>query len=70
VDIVFLWALLAARGAEVLATRRWSSDGQAILITARCIHWMNVVNLEAKGISDDARDLGLQLTSYSWQPVP
>lgn len=30
----------------------------------------NVVNLKTKGISDDARDLGLQLTSYSWQPVP
>lgn len=30
----------------------------------------NVVNLKAKGISDDPRDLGLQLTSYSWQPVP
>lgn len=30
----------------------------------------NAVNLRARGISDDARDLGLQLTSYSWQPVP
>jgi MFS family permease len=30
----------------------------------------NVVNLKARGISEDARDLGLQLTAYSWQPVP
>jgi hypothetical protein len=30
----------------------------------------NVVNLKERGISGDARDLGLQLTSYSWQPVP
>ena len=25
---------------------------------------------KCQGISEDARDLGLQLTSYSWQPVP
>jgi len=30
----------------------------------------NAVNLKERGISEDARDLGLQLTSYSWQPVP
>lgn len=30
----------------------------------------DMVNLKARGISEDARDLGLQLTSYSWQPVP
>lgn len=29
----------------------------------------NAINLKASGISEDARDLGLQLTSYSWQPV-
>ena len=30
----------------------------------------SVVNLQKRGISGDGRDLGLQLTSYSWQPVP
>jgi hypothetical protein len=30
----------------------------------------NVINLKARGIADDDRDLGLQLTSYSWQPLP
>ena len=30
----------------------------------------NAINLKAGGIAQDDRDLGLQLTSYSWQPLP
>lgn len=29
----------------------------------------NAINLKARGLSHDDRDLGLQLTSYAWQPV-
>lgn len=30
----------------------------------------NVVNLKARGMADDPRDLGIRLSSYSWSPAP
>ncbi len=47
-----------------VVTSRTDAPNELVILSS------NVVNLKAKGISDDARDLGLQLTSYSWQPVP
>jgi hypothetical protein len=47
-----------------LVTSRTDAPNELIILSS------NAVNLKAKGISEDARDLGLQLTSFSWQPVP
>jgi hypothetical protein len=47
-----------------LVTSRMDAPNELFILSS------NSVNLKAKGISEDGRDLGLQLTSYSWQPVP
>jgi hypothetical protein len=47
-----------------VVTSRMDAPNELVILSS------NVVNLEKRGISSDARDLGLQLTSYSWQPVP
>jgi len=49
---------------EWIVTSRTDAPNELVLLSS------NAVNLQARGISGDARDLGLQLTSYSWQPVP
>jgi hypothetical protein len=47
-----------------IVTSRTDAPNELLILSS------NAVNLKERGISEDARDLGLQLTSYSWQPVP
>lgn len=49
---------------EWIVTSRTDAPNELVILSS------NVINLKARGISADPRDLGLQLTSYSWQPVP
>jgi hypothetical protein len=58
------------RGSEEPFHGRWIVPSRTDAPNELVILSSNVVNLQAKGISNDARDLGLQLTAYSWQPVP
>ena len=52
------------RRMEWTVTPRSDAPNELLILSS------NAINLKARGISDDPRDLGLQLTSYSWQPAP
>jgi hypothetical protein len=48
---------------EWIVTPRKDTPNELVIVSS------NAINLKKSGISEDARDLGLQLTSYYWQPV-
>ncbi|MFL6247619.1 MAG: ArnT family glycosyltransferase [Thermoanaerobaculia bacterium] len=48
----------------------WTVTPRSAMPNELTIVSSHIINLKAAGISHDDRDLGLQLTSYSWQPAP
>lgn len=48
----------------------WTVTARSNALNELVILSSNAVNLKARGISEDGRDLGLQLTSFAWQPAP
>jgi hypothetical protein len=62
--------LQSFRGSGTPFRGQWIVDARTDAPNELVILSSNAINLEARGISHDARDLGLQLTDYAWQPVP